>query len=696
MAYVTNRGAARSEPAKARLVLAPDLRLHESTIEQDIPALNYGETHTLEWRVTTELPGEQKIIMSIGDHVLQEATLPFTKTLLLPKEKYVPRPMPVRSDYEVCAYYFPGWNADAKWDCIRRVAPNRKPALGYYDEGNPACVDWQIKWAVENCISCFLVDWYWCDGQQHLTHWFDAYRKARYRDMLKVAIMWANHNPPNTHSAEDWRKVTQHWIDNYFNLPAYYKIDGKPALFIWAPSNVRNDLKGSDAVKKSMDESQEMAKKAGYGGITFVAMHSDFSKSDVQALTQEGYHGLTTYHEWGMDYNGGLKKMRYESVFKRASESWEAKDAAAGQLTYYPDMDTGWDSRPWHGDKAFRIEGRNPQLFEQLLQRAADFVGKKNTKTVILGPLNEWGEGSYIEPCLEYDFGMYEAVRNVFGGGNPKKWPINAAPSDIGLSPYEFPAHNPVTAWTFEGAQPGWTAMMGVTDLACADGALRFRTSQFGQANLSDRNWNDRLRRSISAGSRSIDGGDLVVILDLHKRRAIEKVVDRRSCDLCEVDTIGRALNRIGQRPGRQIPLKINLSVSLLHIQICGCAWSRHLTSNFVLGRRRNLGGWGCRRPRDLAGGAFVLGLRIVNVHPGFHGARQLLRILFMERGDHLSGRQMTTVHCHVLALGLRRHFGLILRDFVSGLSRLSLCQKHLRNSLSVSVHQTPTSLLFM
>lgn len=92
---------------------------------------------------------------------------------------------------------------------MRRTAPIRKPMLGYYDEGNPECVDWQIKWAVENGISCFpgrlvLV----CEGRQSLTHWFEAYRKARYRDYLKVAIMWANHNAPNTHSAEDWRKVT--------------------------------------------------------------------------------------------------------------------------------------------------------------------------------------------------------------------------------------------------------------------------------------------------------------------------------------------------------------------------------------------------------------------------------------------------------------------------------------------------------
>ncbi|MCX5772472.1 MAG: glycoside hydrolase family 99-like domain-containing protein, partial [Candidatus Hydrogenedentes bacterium] len=330
------------------------------------------------------------------------------------------------------------WDSRSKWDCVRSTAPNRKPALGYYDEGNPECVDWQIKWAVENAISCFLVDWYWCDGKQQLTQWFDAYRKAKYRDLLKVAIMWANHNPPGTHSAEDFRNVTREWIDKYFNLPGYFRINGKPAVFIWAPSNIRADLKGSDAVKKSMDDAQELARKAGYPGITFVAMGYDFSKQTIDALIAEGYTGVTTYHEWGALQNAqGPQRLKFEDVVKTAGQSWADKNKAAGSLAYYPVIDTGWDSRPWHGDKALVLEGRTSQLFYQLLQGAWQFAVDHDKKVVILGPLNEWGEGSYIEPCVEFGFKMYEAVREVFALGAER--PVNIAPSDVHRGPYDYP-----------------------------------------------------------------------------------------------------------------------------------------------------------------------------------------------------------------------------------------------------------------
>ena len=438
----TNIGGQPTEPTSARLVLPPDMTFVESKLEQPLPALKHGELHELHWRVLARSAGKFDLLLGYGKATTLETPVVFEETVRTPKLSYVPQPKPVFTPFDVCAYYFPGWDSHSKWDCVRSTAPNRKPALGYYDEGNTECVDWQIKWAVENSISCFLVDWYWCDGKQQLTHWFEAYRKAKYRDLLKVAIMWANHNPPGTHSAEDFRNVAREWIDKYFNLPGYFRINGKPAVFIWAPSNIRADLKGSEAVKKSMDEAQEMARKAGYPGITFVAMGYDFSKQNIDALVAEGYSGVTTYHEWGaLQSAQGPQHLKFEDVVKTAAQSWTGKNAAAGSLAYYPVVDTGWDSRPWHGDKALVFEGRTPELFYQLLQGVWQFAVNNDKKIVILGPVNEWGEGSYIEPCVEFGFKMYEAVREAFSPDTGR--PVNVAPSDLHKGPYDYPDPKP-------------------------------------------------------------------------------------------------------------------------------------------------------------------------------------------------------------------------------------------------------------
>jgi hypothetical protein len=455
LAQFENRGGSKAEKLTAMLSLPEGLELVGSPAEQPIAALDYDDQVELRWTVKAARPGEYRVKMAtrgVGAAEPVEAILRFLQPISLPKVAYVPEPRPIQTQLDVCMYYFPGWESDARWDCIRRVAPIRKPLLGYYDEANPECVDWQIKWAAENGVTCYLVDWYWVGGRKHLEHWFEAYKKARYRNFLKVAIMWANHNPPNTHSREDWRNVTREWIDKYFPLESYYQIDSKPAVFIWDPGNVRHDLKGSEQVAQAFKESQEMALAAGYKGITFVAMHHHESAAGVKALLDEGYYGATNYHEWGnaTGMSKNPKRADYGDIAKTVRKVWEDKVARCGRLVYYPVVDTGWDSRPWHGDKSLVISGRTADRFEDILRQARDYCRQIGRNIVILGPANEWGEGSYVEPCNEFDFDMMERVRKVFGRGDPSSWPVNVGPADVGLGPYDIPRQPLKTAWTFE------------------------------------------------------------------------------------------------------------------------------------------------------------------------------------------------------------------------------------------------------
>ncbi len=486
-ANFVNEGGTQSTPAEARLVLPDGVVLVEGTAVETVPPLEFRQRAKLTWSVRAAAAGAQPIALEFSGGAplaRQETVLAFLAPLPVQQAEYIPEPRPVKTGIDVFAYYFPGWGSDVKWDPVRYVDPIRKPLLGYYDEGNPEIVDWQIKWARENGIRGFLVDWYWVGGSQHLTHWFEAYRAARYRDQLEVAIMWANHNPPNTHSAEDWRNVTREWIDKYFNLPGYYRIDGKPAVFIWAPDNIRNDLGGTEAVLESFEESQQMARDAGYEGITYVAMGYNVSRDRSGLLANEGYYGFTTYHEWGdaVKRSKVPQRAQFSDVADTAVAAWDAHEAIAGPLTYYPVADTGWDSRPWHGSRALAILDRTPELFERILRDIKAWAQAHERGMVILGPLNEWGEGSYIEPNTEFDFKMYEAVRRVFAVDEPAAWPVNIGPADVGRGPYDFQNQALRRVWDFTDGPQGWARMMGVSELAVRDGVLYFTTSSHDPA----------------------------------------------------------------------------------------------------------------------------------------------------------------------------------------------------------------------
>ena len=453
-----NHGGATSSGLQAKIAgISRNITLESKDNQLVTPEIGPMETVTGVLNFKALEPGIAEVELQWNGNAAPKgqyaASGVITPNLNLAKADYVPEPKPIESDYEIGAFYFPGWATHKQWKRIMSTHPERKPVLGWYDEGNSEVIDWQIKWAAENGIQFFLVDWYWSRGQKQLEHWVQGFQKARYKSYLKWCMMWANHNGPGSHSEEDQRKVTQYWIDNYFNTPEYYTIDGKPVVMIWSPEGMDDDviaierakgveLKKGEGVKKLLDLSRKMAQDAGYSDIYFIAMkwpEATAEAGDIQWLAEAGFDMTSIYHY--MDHGGkAVDPMRFSFDLVRDSNSahWQ-KFQKTGILPFLSNISTGWDSRPWHGDENVIIEDRTPEKFRKICDDAVAFAKETGNKRFALGPLNEWGEGSYAEPNLEHGFKMYETLREVFGKKPVTGWPLNYAPSDVGLGPYDLP-----------------------------------------------------------------------------------------------------------------------------------------------------------------------------------------------------------------------------------------------------------------
>jgi hypothetical protein len=69
----------------------------------------------------------------------------------------VPEPQPADTGrHLVGAIHCPLWNDGSRWQSLTAF-PDRKPLLGWYNEGGPEVTDWEIKWALEHGISFFLI-----------------------------------------------------------------------------------------------------------------------------------------------------------------------------------------------------------------------------------------------------------------------------------------------------------------------------------------------------------------------------------------------------------------------------------------------------------------------------------------------------------------------------------------------------------
>ena len=346
----------------------------------------------------------------------------------------VPTPRLVSTDgYQVGAYYFPGWPTRAQWKVLDAL-PERRPLLGYYAEGDPVVMDWQIKWAVEHGITFFAFDWYWDRGRRQLEHALHrGYLKARFRPLLKFCLLWANHNPPGSHSEADLMALVDFWIAEYFGLPEYLTIDGKPVVIVFAPSLLRNDM-GSEAAA-AIRRMRARVERAGYPGLFLIGTVDD-NRDEQARLAAEGYDAGTgyNYHRAGMP-DKSASAWPYDDAVDGYEQIWLA-NAKAGLLEYVPVTEPGWDSRPWDGDKALVRTGRTPERFADMLTRARAFVDGHpvagGKKIVLIEAWNEYGEGAVIEPHRAWGFAYLDVVRRVFT--SERGTHRDVTPEDLGLS----------------------------------------------------------------------------------------------------------------------------------------------------------------------------------------------------------------------------------------------------------------------
>lgn len=132
------------------------------------------------------------------------------------------------------------------------------------------------------------------------------------------------------------------------------------------------------------------------------------------------------------------QRFPFSEVVRYSPEFWQTADERSNGLNYLPIIETGWSDEPGAGEKKARvIHDRTPEQLGKLCRLARDYADKHDKKIIAIGPWNEWGEGSYIEPYTQYGFGDLDQLRNAFC--EPGNYPPNLTPADVGLGPYDLP-----------------------------------------------------------------------------------------------------------------------------------------------------------------------------------------------------------------------------------------------------------------
>ena len=472
LARITNVGA---QPASLHDVVAKTaggLRITAPVKTGSTAPLKFGEERELHFTAIPSHVGECLAALTVGS---THASIKFRATLRpAVRANYAPEPVPLKqtTGVQVGAYYFPGWKSSGQWSPITRF-PERRPALGWYREGSPTIIDWQIKWALEHGIGFFAYDWYWQQGAQQLDHSLrDGLFKSRYEKLFKFCLLWANHNAPGSSSAADCLAAAKFWKSNYFCRSSYLRVNGKPVVIIFSPYRFREDM-GSKGVKEAFAAIR--SELADSGGIELIACVN--SAADAKLAEQEGYDAVSCYNWPSIGMHGAENAAPYADLLPAYVRQWQTVLESCS-LPLLPPLSGGWDNRPWAGDAAMVRTDRTPALFGAHVQDGITFIRQHPGRTIpilLAEAWNEWGEGSYVEPQQQYAFGYLDAIRAVLA---PGKQHTDLTPADVGSAVPQIDFGDLTSStWVFAQGLAGWENTMQLANLQVKNGVLSAQTT---------------------------------------------------------------------------------------------------------------------------------------------------------------------------------------------------------------------------
>ena len=372
-------------------------------------------------------------------------------------ESYVPEPKPAHSDRIIAAHYYAAWKKGAAriHDAFNDLHdyPERTPLHGYYDEEDPALCDWEIKWAVEHGINCFIYCWYRnLDNMGkpvtendlrcgHAIH--EALFNAKYKNYMKFAIMFENSPRWGTSDPTDIvENLMPFWMENYFKKENYLVIDNKPVLFVYLPMRLMEAMGGPEAQKKAFDACREYARKEGFDGMTFATYNWDWTPEGIKADYDSGYD-FRFYYDSG--YKPEYDDPAQEEIINAQTNllrKWLSKDPTG----FIPTATCFRDSTPrcsqhwidlgfkFHLTHKYHLEPENFRIILRKMKQMTDSLpeGAWGKKIFMIDNWNEWDEGHYVSPSHEFGFRYLQAIREELTYRD--NLPDYRMPQDIGLS----------------------------------------------------------------------------------------------------------------------------------------------------------------------------------------------------------------------------------------------------------------------
>ncbi|MCH5247549.1 MAG: glycoside hydrolase family 99-like domain-containing protein [Muribaculaceae bacterium] len=366
---------------------------------------------------------------------------------------YLPQYHPTPDNERWWGKGFTEWTNVAKAKPLFRghYQPKIPADLGFYDLRLSEIREAQAELAREAGIYGFCYYHYWFgNGKQELELPFNEVLRTGKPD-FPFMLCWAN---------ESWHKkfwnkdgvgtskeilIEQTYpgekdiVNHFYHLlpafkdPRYIRIYGKPAFMIYMPENI-------PSLGQFIKKWEELGMREGLGGIYFIGhlqkLNDKQVANSIKLYENNNFNAINL-----VDHYSVIETFYKEHFFKHLRNKIErillkrpitidykninkrviSKENKANNV--YPTLIPNWDHTPRSGKNGRVYTNVSPKLFAEQVSYCLDLISDKDDedKIIFLKSWNEWGEGNYMEPDLEFGHGFLKALKNSLKRNQAKK-----------------------------------------------------------------------------------------------------------------------------------------------------------------------------------------------------------------------------------------------------------------------------------
>ncbi|KAG7352533.1 glycosyl hydrolase family 99 protein [Nitzschia inconspicua] len=323
----------------------------------------------------------------------------------------------------VGVYYYPWYKDDFhRGDGYVRnqLSPPQEPWLGEYDDTNPIIIAKHLEWSRQANIGLWVTSWWGQGSREDVT--------------LKTAIL--RHPELNSHQFAIFYETTgrikesegfstqrvepdvAYLCQEYFDHPNYFRLDGKPVLFVY----LTRKLDMNQKLPEVLQLMRQAATNAGCGDVYIVGDHVFQGPPETEDLYPplSMLNAVTNYDVYGsMGGKGGYVGQDGVTRYYNQQRRW--RDLAHNSDCHFiPAVSPGYNDLGVRPEKAHpplsrKLSATSPHgsLFEAALRQARTLVDGPTTQNLLMvNSFNEFHEDTQIEPVIGPTTTLPESLTN--------------------------------------------------------------------------------------------------------------------------------------------------------------------------------------------------------------------------------------------------------------------------------------------